>query len=58
MFHRQVPKKKEKIKKKNKIILNTFKINKYLIIMSQAELLENVKTWLDIDNQIRALQKK
>ena len=26
--------------------------------MSQAELLENVKTWLDIDNQIRALQKE
>ena len=25
---------------------------------TQQELLENVKTWLDIDNQIRALQKK
>lgn len=25
---------------------------------TQQELLENVKTWLDIDNQIRALQKE
>ena len=25
---------------------------------SQQELLENVKTWLDIDNQIRTLQKE
>tara|TARA_B100001287_G_C22632496_1_gene505900 strand:- start:1014 stop:1367 length:354 start_codon:yes stop_codon:yes gene_type:complete len=25
---------------------------------NQQELLENVKTWLDIDNQIRALQKE
>ena len=24
----------------------------------QQQLLQNVKTWLDIDNQIRALQKK
>tara|TARA_X000000368_G_scaffold389359_1_gene351657 strand:+ start:3064 stop:3414 length:351 start_codon:yes stop_codon:yes gene_type:complete len=26
--------------------------------MNNQELLENVKTWLDIDNQIRALQKE
>ncbi len=26
--------------------------------MSNQELLENVKTWLDIDNQIRTLQKE
>ena len=26
--------------------------------MSQNELLENVKTWLEIDNQIRGLQKE
>ena len=26
--------------------------------MSQGELLENVKTWLEIDNQIRTLQKE
>ena len=26
--------------------------------MSNSELLENVKTWLEIDNQIRALQKE
>lgn len=26
--------------------------------MSNKELLENVKTWLDIDNQIRTLQKE
>ena len=26
--------------------------------MSQSELLENVKTWLEIDNQIRGLQKE
>ena len=26
--------------------------------MSQGELLENVKTWLEIDNQIRGLQKE
>ena len=26
--------------------------------MSNDQLLENVKTWLDIDNQIRALQKQ
>ena len=25
---------------------------------TQQELLENVKTWLDIDNQIRTLQKE
>lgn len=26
--------------------------------MSQSDLLENVKTWLNIDNEIRALQKE
>ena len=26
--------------------------------MSNEQLLENVKTWLDIDNQIRTLQKE
>ena len=26
--------------------------------MSQENLLENVKTWLNIDNEIRALQKE